>query len=76
MTHDELRRHGEDARDLIDALRRLSSDAQASPDFLARVMAKADPQTNEALPALAPLSLPLSARPLSGHMDCKHEERS
>lgn len=62
VAHDEFGRREEDARDLIGALRRLSNDARISPDFLTRVMAKADQQAIEALPALAPLSLPLSAR--------------
>jgi hypothetical protein len=42
MMPDDLREDEEAIRDEIAALNRLSSDTQAPPDFLARVMAKAD----------------------------------
>lgn len=44
MRHDEFARHEADARDLIDALGKLtsSSDHQASADFEAQVLARAD----------------------------------
>lgn len=42
MKHDEFSRHEDDARDLIEALGKLSRDTQASPDFSARVIVQAD----------------------------------
>ena len=42
MKHDEFSRHEDDARDLIEALGKLSRDTQASPGFSARVIAQAD----------------------------------
>ncbi len=42
MTHDEFAQHEDEARDLIEALGKLSRDTQASPNFAARVMAQAD----------------------------------
>lgn len=42
MTHDEFGRREEEARDIIDALGRLSREAQASPGFPARVLAQAE----------------------------------
>lgn len=42
MTHDEFTRREEEARDIIDALGRLSRDRQASADFPARIMARAE----------------------------------
>jgi hypothetical protein len=42
VKHDEFSRHEDDARDLIEALGKLSRDTQASPGFSARVIAQAD----------------------------------
>ncbi len=42
MRHDEFARHEADARDLIEALGKISRDRQASADFEAQVMARAD----------------------------------
>lgn len=42
MKHDEFSRHEDDARDLIEALGKLSRDTPASSDFSARVIAQAD----------------------------------
>jgi hypothetical protein len=41
VTHDELRRREEEAREIIDAFGRLSREAQASPGFSDRVLAQA-----------------------------------
>jgi hypothetical protein len=42
MNDDKLKKQEDEARDIISALGRLSSDAQASPKFLGQVLAKAD----------------------------------
>lgn len=42
MTHDEFSRREEAARDIIDALGRLSREAQASPGFAEKVLAQAE----------------------------------
>jgi hypothetical protein len=42
VRHDEFARHEDQARNLIGTLGQLSREAQASPDFAARVMARAD----------------------------------
>lgn len=42
MRHDEMAKQEAAAREIIQALARLSSDVRASPDFLAQVMAQAD----------------------------------
>ena len=40
--HDEFAQHEDDARDLVEALGKLSRETQASPHFAAQVMAQAD----------------------------------
>jgi len=42
VKHDEFSRHEDNARDLIEALGKLSRDTQASPGFSARVVAQAE----------------------------------
>lgn len=56
MKHDEFSRHEDDARDLIEALSKLSHGTQASPGFRARVMAQADQLSTPRRGALAWLS--------------------
>jgi hypothetical protein len=58
MTPDELNAREAAHRDLIEALRRASQDTQASPDFVARVMARAEQVSLPRRPWLPWLRLP------------------